>query len=307
MTTRHVFETYIRTTPEAAWQALTDPAFTRRYLSGLAINSGWEPGGRYTLDGADGQPAIEGVVEECVPPARLVMTWRVLFDSSAAAEPPSRVTWEITAVGDIVRVTCVHGDLAQSPVTWSIAAVRGNIMLSGLKTLLETGEPLGAAEAPPTAASAHDVDVAWHRRNGVECNAGVYALLDHSDRTTDDDARMVHMAHASAYHWGIAGGIKHAARAEYLLSRVYAFLGRAEPALHHATRCSELCERGGLTDFDRAFMHEAMARALACAGRLDEAATHVTAARAVPIADPEDRAICEADLAGGPWFGLTVA
>ena len=64
----------------------------------------------------------------------------------------------------------------------------------------------------------------------------------------------------------LAGSIEHATRAEYRLGRVDAYLGRAEPELHHATRCVELCDRGGLQDFDRAFAHEGMARALACAG-----------------------------------------
>ena len=90
------------------------------------------------------------------------------------------------------------------------------------------------------------------------------------------------------------------------MSHVYGYLGRAEPALHHAERTMLLCDRAGLQDFDRAFAHEAMARALACAGRLDEAATHVAAARAVPIADDEDRAICAGDLVAGPWYGLVV-
>ena len=312
MTTRHVFETYIRSTPERVWEALTDPAFTRRYFFGLAIASGWEPGGRWSLDGPDGQPAIDGVVEECTPPTRLVLTFRALFDPEAATEPPSRVTWEVTPVGDVVRVSCVHGDLASSPATWRITAGGDSIILAGLKTLLETGEALGDVpddgKSPfSPAATAHDVDVAWHRRNGVECNSGVYALLDRTDRSADDDARMVHTAHASAYHWGIAGGIEHATRAEYLLGRVYAYLGRAEAALHHATRCVELCDRGGLQDFDRAFAHEGMARALACAGRRDEAGVALAAARAMPIFDAEDRAICEADFAAGPWYGLRVS
>jgi uncharacterized protein YndB with AHSA1/START domain len=308
--TRHVFETYVRATPDRVWAALTDPAFTRQFFFGLAVNAGWEAGGAYRYDGADG-PALAGTIEVCEPPHRLVMTFTVLFDAEAAAEPPSRVTWELTPVGDTTRVTCIHADLALSPATWRLTASGWSIVLSGLKTLVETGTPLGdvpddgGSPFSPAATSA-DVETDWHRRSGRECNNAVYGLLDRTDRSADDDARMIHTAHAAAYHWGIAGGPTHAARAEYLLGRVYAFVGRAEPALFHAARCLAAVESAGLDDFDRAFAHEAMARALACAGRPDDAATHLAAARATPVADPEDAAIVTADLEAGPWYGLAV-
>ncbi len=307
--TRHVFETYIRATPEKVFEALTEPAFTRQYFFGLAVNSGWEAGGAYHYDN-DG-PAIEGTVEEIDAPRRLVMTFRILFDADASAEPPSRVTWEITSVGDVVRVTCIHGDLAFSPVTWKTTASGWSIVLAGLKSVVETGSGLGDVPddglSPFAADDGEDIDLSWHRRQGIACNNGVYGLLDLPGRTDDETARMVHMAHAAVYHWDIAGTDTHRARAEYLCSHVYGYLSRAEPALHHATRCTALCDRAGVEDFDRFFAHEATARALAAAGRLDEAAAEVTAARATPIADPEDRSICHGDLVAGPWFGLTVA
>jgi hypothetical protein len=134
----------------------------------------------------------------------------------------------------------------------------------------------------------------------------VYELLGRTDRTPDDDARMVHMAHAAVHHWGLAGTAVNRARGEYLCSRVYAYLGRSEPAGHHAARCLALCEEHDLQDFDRFYAHEATARALACTGRLDDAAAHLAAARAVPIADPQDKAICDADVVDGPWYGLEV-
>lgn len=308
--TRHVFETYIRATPENVWEALTEPSFTRQYFFGCAVASGWEPGGPYRYDAGD-DAAIEGVVEEIDPPRKLVMTFRVLFDADAAAETPSRVTWELTPVGDVVRVTCVHGDLGMSPHTWRTTASGWSIVLAGLKSVVETGQGLG--EVPDDGGSPFapepgaDVDVTWHRDEARKANGGVYGLLDRTDRTVADDARMVHMAHAAAHHWGLAGTTAHLARAEYLCSRVYAYLGRAEPALHHAARCATLCDEAGLEDFDRFFAHEAMARALAAAGRLDEAAAEVTAARATPVADPEDLGICEGDLAAGPWYGLEIA
>ena len=84
-------------------------------------------------------------------------------------------------------------------------------------------------------------------------------------------------------------------------------LGHGDAALHHADRTAAIVAAAGLDDFDLAYAHEARARALACLGRLDEAAGELAAARAVPIADDEDRAIVDGDLAAGPWFGLAAA
>ncbi len=81
-------------------------------------------------------------------------------------------------------------------------------------------------------------------------------------------------------------------------------LGQGEAARHHAERCVELVTAAGLDDFDLAYALEARARALACLGRHDEAAVALAAARAVPVADPDDAAILNADIAAEPWFGL---
>ena len=145
-----------------------------------------------------------------------------------------------------------------------------------------------------------------HRELGRSLNGLVWQLLARTDRADDDDARMVDAAHASQYHWREAGGPP-GTRGEWLLSHVYAVLGRAEPALHHARRCLALAgAEQGVADFDHAYAAEAMARALACAGDLDQAAawhTWATAAGAA-ITDDEDREIFTADLTTGPWFDL---
>jgi hypothetical protein len=148
--------------------------------------------------------------------------------------------------------------------------------------------------------------MADHRELGRSLNGLVWQLLARTDRTADDDARMVDAAHASQYHWREAGGPP-GTRGEWLVSHVYAVLGRAEPALHHARRCLELAgNEPEVADFDHAYAAEAMARALACARELDEAATwHSRATDAgAAIADDEDRDIFTGDLASGPWFGL---
>ena len=108
------------------------------------------------------------------------------------------------------------------------------------------------------------------------------------------------MAHASVYHWSRVGTHVNLARGEWQCSRVYAVLGRAEPALWHAQRCLDLCARHGMKDWDLAFAHEAMARALQVAGDAVGSRRHLDAARAVPIEEDEDRELVLADLATIP-------
>jgi hypothetical protein len=129
-----------------------------------------------------------------------------------------------------------------------------------------------------------------------------WTLLDRADRAEDDDDLLVHAAHASAYHWRRVGQPKQFARSEWQCSRVYAQLGRPEPALQHARRCLAWCERGPVEDWDTPFAHEALARAHAVAGAWDEAERHERLARegAAGIADDEDRELLLADLATLP-------
>jgi DNA-binding transcriptional MerR regulator len=136
------------------------------------------------------------------------------------------------------------------------------------------------------------------RRLAVSLFNGVWTLLETEDRSQADDDRMLHMAHASRYHWGQIGAPKNLARGEWQCSRVYAVLGRPEPALHHAQRVLDICAAHGIGDFDMAFAYEALARAHAVAGDA-EAAREMTerALGAVEgIADDQDRAILLADL-----------
>ena len=94
----------------------------------------------------------------------------------------------------------------------------------------------------------------------------VWTFLEMKDRSVDDDDLMVHTAHASLLHWLQVGTARNFARGEWQLSRVYAVLNRAEPALHHADRCLALCRDHDLGDFDLGFAYEAHARAHAVAG-----------------------------------------
>lgn len=127
-----------------------------------------------------------------------------------------------------------------------------------------------------------------------------WRLLEQEHRTIEDDDRMIHAAHASRYHWGMVPGATPAnlARGEWQISRVYAVLGRAEPALFHGRRVLDICERNGIADWDLAFAFEAIARAHAVAGEAGKARHYTDRALAAAgdIADEEDRALVLADL-----------
>jgi hypothetical protein len=130
--------------------------------------------------------------------------------------------------------------------------------------------------------------VSEERQRGVDLFNEVWRLME----SREDDDRMLHAAHASRYHWGEAEECapENLARGEWQISRVYAVLGRAEPATWHAQRCLEHCEESGIGDWDLAYAYEALARALAVAGD-EQAAGWKALARIAgdKIADPEDR------------------
>jgi DNA-binding transcriptional MerR regulator len=151
------------------------------------------------------------------------------------------------------------------------------------------------------------LDEATHRRLAKDLFNHAWTLIEAVDRTPEDADAMVHAAHASAWHWSKGGGtLANAARAEWQISRVYATLGRGEPALWHARRALELAEaatRAGVADdWDVPAALEGLARAQAVSG--DRAAAVETRARARRaldgIADPEDRQVVEQDLETTP-------
>jgi len=136
------------------------------------------------------------------------------------------------------------------------------------------------------------------RRWARELFNHVWTLLDKTDRSPDDDAEIVHAAHASCFHWLRVGQPVNAVRGEWQCSRVYAVLGRAEPALHHARRALDLCHEHGIGDFDLACAYEALARASAVAGDDGEAEQWEALARTAcdDIAEDDDRQLVLADL-----------
>ncbi len=144
MTTAPAFVTsiFIRATPEAIWQAITETNVTLRYYYGSAIDSTFEPGAPYRMT-IEGDLQIEGEILEVSPPRRLVQTFHAVWDEGVAADPFTRVTWEIeeTEPG-VCRVTVIHDDLVEGSATQQQVSGGWPYILSGLKTLLETGTTL---------------------------------------------------------------------------------------------------------------------------------------------------------------------
>ena len=155
-----------------------------------------------------------------------------------------------------------------------------------------------------TTAHADDLislDPATHRALGAALFNHVWTLLEKADRTPADIDEMIHAVHASRFHWSRAEGAEPAnhARGEWQCSRVYAVIGRAEPAVWHATRCRDILESNGIADFDIAAAYEALARAHAVAGDMSAATEWKSKAIAAldRIADPDDREIIAGDIA----------
>jgi GNAT superfamily N-acetyltransferase len=141
-----------------------------------------------------------------------------------------------------------------------------------------------------------------HRKLAADLFNGTWTLLDKPDRTPDDDVLMIHMAHASAYHWLQAGAPENVARSHWQCARMYSVLGRPEPAVYHARLVLDVCERNHIGDMDLAFAYEALARAYAVAGDPAESARWLALARgaSADIADDEDRELLLSDLATIP-------
>jgi uncharacterized protein YndB with AHSA1/START domain len=137
-----VFEIYIKTTPERLWEAITDGEMRSKYTFGVGISSDWAPGSRYeAVHPGAGIAISEGENLEVDPPRRLVQSMEALWSEDVKSEGTSRVSWEIEPVGDdSCRLTVTHSDLRED----ANDELYGGwpMILSGLKTLLETGETL---------------------------------------------------------------------------------------------------------------------------------------------------------------------
>lgn len=284
-----------------------DNASTRLTVGQLAEAAGMTPKalrhydrlGLFPPDGVDDGNGYRWYRVDRLPQARLIARLRTV------GVPLDDVAECLRADGDpdvVDRVLRAH----QRRLEARLARGRGDLHRLGhlLEDLEDTTvDDATAAGLPdqPTAAAAPSMS-ADERRLAADLFNGVWTLMETEDRTPEQDDRMLHMAHASRYHWEQVGTPANLARGEWQCSRVYAVLRRPEPCLHHARRVLEICEQHGIGDWDLAFAHEALARAHAVAGDLTAAAEAATRAGAAAeeIADPEDRELLLADLATIP-------
>jgi uncharacterized protein YndB with AHSA1/START domain len=143
-----VYVTYIRTTPEELWSALTDPEFMKQYWFGVHCESDWTPGSSWKMVHRDGHVSDAGEIVEAEPPRRLVIRWRHQHKPELRAEGDSLCTMELEPIGPAVKLAITH-TIEREP-SQLIVAVSGGWpkIISNLKSLLETGS-IALQEAYP--------------------------------------------------------------------------------------------------------------------------------------------------------------
>lgn len=142
---KHVYQIHIRTTPEQLWDAITNPEMTFHYWYRSRVYSDWKEGSSYEFINSEGKTPARGKVLEADPPKRLVMTWEMPCHENTAHETPSRITWEIETdpkLPGVCQLTVTHDQFEGAPNTYQAVGGGWPKVLSGLKTLLETGHPL---------------------------------------------------------------------------------------------------------------------------------------------------------------------
>ena len=158
-----VYVTYIATTIERLYQALTSAEFTERYMFGRRVESTWKVGAPVRYLGRDGKLSDSGEVLEADPPRRLVFTWRVEFDDALRREGYSKVTFELEPLGGEVKLTVVHDELREGSGVLKGISGGWPKALASLKSLLETGRPL-AISSPDSAAPGEAAAIEAARR-----------------------------------------------------------------------------------------------------------------------------------------------
>jgi uncharacterized protein YndB with AHSA1/START domain len=145
-----VYAIYIASTPEKIWQALTTAEFSRQYFSGFAIEAELRVGGAFVARAPDGSVHIGGEVVECDPPRKLTVTWNVNWPALVEKLGPTLVSYQIEPAGDAVKLTLIQSH--DRPIDDDILSGGREgwpAILSSLKSLLETGQPLAIKMAPP--------------------------------------------------------------------------------------------------------------------------------------------------------------
>jgi DNA-binding transcriptional MerR regulator len=208
--------------------------------------------------------------------------------------------WKASDEGGVSEIIRLHRRHLDARVTRLRGALHriDHLLSEGLAATMadqDTTTETATAKSPPGTGSVTDV-----RLLAAQLFNDTWRLMEQEKRTTADDDCMIHIAHASRYHWGQVPTRTPAnlARGEWLCSRVYAVLSRPEPALHHAGRVLEICQENGIGDWDLAFAYEALARAHAVAGDAARARdfTDQALAAAEEIVQDEERDMVLADL-----------
>jgi len=143
---KHVYVTIIKTTPEKLWAALTDPKLTAQYFFAHRLQSTLKTGAEFNYLGEDNQVMLRGKVIAANKPKKLVTTFTACWNPVQAKEPPSQVTYEIEQQGDCCKLTLTHDHFDGETATFKDVGDGWPIILSGLKTLLETGKALAYQE-----------------------------------------------------------------------------------------------------------------------------------------------------------------
>ena len=144
-----VYVTFIRTTAEKLWRALTEQELTRQYWMATTQESAWKPGASWRILFADGRVADSGEIVEIEPPRRLVLTWRHEIIPALTAEGYSRMSYELESAGEAVKLTVTHTmDKSESKFIQAVSS-GWPMILSSLKSLLETGESLEITRHSP--------------------------------------------------------------------------------------------------------------------------------------------------------------
>jgi DNA-binding transcriptional MerR regulator len=211
---------------------------------------------------------------------------------------------------DEIRLVLAADDPAEGRRRVAEHRSRIEARISRLQRVLHVLGQLSKGKEPlvsnSTATATPDLDVAAHRRLGVDLFNYTWTLIEKADRTPAETDEMIHAAHASRFHWAKAGTTVNLGRGEWQISRVYCVLGRAEPALWHAGRClayAEAAAAAGETEaWDLPSAYEAMARSHAVAGDIAAATSWRDRAREAlaAIPDADDREVIEGDLATLP-------
>ncbi len=144
---KQVHEILIRATAEAVWDALTNGTHTRQYYYGTLVEGDWRAGGSMRYRTADGSIMLDGAVIAAERPTKLVTTFRAHWDPKFAQDRPSRCTWLLEQRGEVCKLTLIHDDFDGETATFAAVQEGWSLILSGLKTWLETGKALTATAA----------------------------------------------------------------------------------------------------------------------------------------------------------------